>query len=46
MSSYERMIVHSTFSDDPEVTTESEGEGKFRRVILKHTSRVIQKEEE
>jgi len=38
MTSYERMIVHSTFSDDPEIKTESEGEGKFRRVILKHTS--------
>lgn len=36
MTSYERMIVHTTFGDDPEVTTESYGEGKFRRVILKY----------
>ena len=38
MTSYERMIVHSTFSDDPEITTESEGDGRFRRVVLKHQS--------
>lgn len=36
MTSYERMIVHSTFSDDSEIKTESEGEGKFRRVVLKY----------
>lgn len=36
MTSYERMIVHSMFSDDPDIRTESEGEGKFRRVVLKY----------
>ena len=36
MSSYERMIVHSTFSSDPEIETISEGEGKFRRVVLRY----------
>lgn len=36
MSSYERMIVHSTFTNDPEIETTSEGEGRFRRVILKY----------
>lgn len=36
MTSYERMIIHSAFSDDPEITTESEGQGKFRRVVIKY----------
>ena len=36
MNAYERMIVHATFSEDPEIATESQGEGKFRRVILKY----------
>lgn len=38
MTSYERMIVHSMFSDDPDIRTESEGEGKFRRVVLKYNA--------
>lgn len=38
MTSYERMIIHSAFSSDPEITTESEGEGRFRRVVLKYSS--------
>ena len=37
MTSYERMIVHSVFTDDPEISTESYGDGKFRRVVLKFT---------
>ena len=40
MTSYERMIVHSTFTDDPEIKTESEGEGRFRRVVLKHAGAI------
>lgn len=36
MSSYERMIVHSTLADDTAVRTESDGEGKFRKVIIKY----------
>ena len=44
MTSYERMIVHSTFSDDPEINTASEGEGKFRRVVLKHAGSVSSSE--
>jgi spoIIIJ-associated protein len=46
MTSYERMIVHSTFSDDPEIKTESEGEGRFRRVVLKHVGSVESSEVE
>jgi|TARA_Y100000310_G_scaffold122869_2_gene121610 spoIIIJ-associated protein len=35
MNAYERMIVHSAFTDDPDIETESQGEGRFRRVIIK-----------
>ncbi len=37
MSSYERMIVHAALTDEPEVTTESQGEGRERRVVIRHT---------
>lgn len=36
MSPYERLVVHELFSDDPEITTVSEGEGKFRHIVLKY----------
>lgn len=36
MSPYERLVVHELFSGDPEITTESAGEGKFRHVVLKY----------
>jgi spoIIIJ-associated protein len=36
MSPYERMIIHSLFSSDPNITTESIGESKDRRVVLKY----------
>lgn len=36
MTAYERMIVHSLFSNDPEITTESDGTGKMRHVILRY----------
>ncbi len=35
MSSYERLVVHELFAEDPEIKTESAGEGKFRHVVLK-----------
>ncbi len=35
MSSYERMVVHTLFSQDPEITTESVGEKDERRVVIK-----------
>lgn len=41
MSSYERMIIHTLFADDPDITTESAGEGKFRRVVMKARSRSL-----
>jgi spoIIIJ-associated protein len=36
MSPYERLVVHELFAEDPEIETRSEGEGKFRHIILKY----------
>ena len=36
MSAYERLVVHELFADDPEIKTESSGEGKFRHIVLKY----------
>ena len=36
MSSYERMIVHSEFSDAKDILTESMGMGRERRIVLKY----------
>lgn len=36
MSAYERLVVHELFAGDPEITTESQGEGKSRHIVLKH----------
>lgn len=35
MSAAERRVVHMAVADDPEVTSESTGEGRDRRVVLK-----------
>jgi spoIIIJ-associated protein len=37
MSAYERLIVHTTLQDAPNVKTESLGEGRNRRVVIKYT---------
>lgn len=42
MSAYERLVVHELFADDPEIATESAGEGKFRHIVLKHVSEKTQ----
>ena len=34
MSAYERRIIHLTLADDPDVTTESIGEGEARKVVI------------
>lgn len=34
MSPYERMIVHSLFSEDKSITTSSTGFGKDRRIVI------------
>ncbi len=36
MNAYERLLVHSFFSEDTTVATESQGEGKFRKIVLKY----------
>lgn len=36
MNSFERMIIHTVFADTPDIETHSEGEGKFRRVIIRY----------
>lgn len=38
MSAYERLIVHTTLQDAPNVKTESQGEGRNRRVVIKYSS--------
>jgi len=35
MPAYERMVIHSLFSQDPEISTESIGEKDQRRVVIK-----------
>jgi len=37
MSAYERMVIHSTLSETNNIATESEGQGRFRRVIVRYT---------
>ncbi|KKW19523.1 MAG: Single-stranded nucleic acid binding R3H [Parcubacteria group bacterium GW2011_GWA2_51_10] len=38
MSSYERLIVHTVLADSPNVKTESQGEGRNRRVVIKYAA--------
>lgn len=38
MSAYERLIVHATLTDMPDITTESHGEGRNRRVVIRYVS--------
>lgn len=38
MSSYERLIVHTALSSEPHVKTESQGEGRSRRVVIKYSA--------
>lgn len=37
MSSFERMIIHSALADNPKITTESSGDGAFRRIFIKYS---------
>lgn len=45
MSSYERLVIHELFADDPEIRTESQGEGKTRHIVLKYAEGSTQKAE-
>ncbi len=36
MSSYERLIIHGALSDQPNIKTESIGEGRERRLVIKY----------
>lgn len=38
MSAYERLIVHTVLANEPHVKTESQGEGRNRRVVIKYTA--------
>jgi spoIIIJ-associated protein len=38
MSAYERLIVHTTLQGAPNVKTESQGEGRSRRVVIRYTT--------
>ncbi|MFA6797187.1 MAG: R3H domain-containing nucleic acid-binding protein [Candidatus Paceibacterota bacterium] len=36
MSSYERLIIHGILTDEPNIKTESTGEGINRRIVIKY----------
>lgn len=38
MSAYERLIVHTVLSDKPNIKTESQGEGRGRRVVIRYVA--------
>ena len=38
MNPYERMIIHSFFTDIPDIETESTGTGRERRVVIKYVN--------
>lgn len=38
MSAYERLIIHTVLADQPNIKTESQGEGRNRRVVIKYAS--------
>ena len=38
MSAYERLIIHTTLQNEPNVKTESQGEGRSRRVVIRYQS--------
>jgi spoIIIJ-associated protein len=38
MSAYERLIIHTTLQNAPNVKTESQGEGRSRRVVIKYSA--------
>ncbi len=41
MSSYERMIVHAEFSESIDIQTESMGQGRDRRIIIRYKESTV-----
>jgi len=37
MNAYERLVVHNLVAEIPDITSESEGDGRERHIVLKHT---------
>ncbi len=37
MPPYDRMIVHASLQEIPDITTESAGDGKFRHIVIRYT---------
>jgi spoIIIJ-associated protein len=35
MTAYERLVIHEMFANDPQIETISQGEEKFRHIVLK-----------
>ncbi len=40
MSSYERLIIHGALNGEPNIITESTGEGRDRRIIIKYVESI------
>ena len=36
MSAYDRLIVHASLTNEPDIATESSGEGKLRHIVIKY----------
>lgn len=41
MNSHDRRIVHITLENDPELITESDGDGKLKKVIISLKNKII-----
>lgn len=42
MTPYERLVIHSFFQDNPNIQTESHGEGRNRHVVIRYVATPIQ----
>ena len=40
LNAYERMVVHSMVADDPQITTESIGEGRVKTIVIRYVEEV------
>lgn len=46
MTAYERMIIHSTLKEMPDIQTVSHGEGKLRHIIVRYVDPTLKQEVE